>query len=76
MPPAMAQNRPLYYVERSMRRHLRETGGQRYEFRPTRVTWGIAVGVATKEQSLALGSCTVALLLTSSGNSYGEYEQQ
>ena len=30
------------------------------EFRPTRVTWGIAVGVATKEQSLALGSCTLA----------------
>jgi hypothetical protein len=52
MPPATAQNRPLYYVERSMRRHLRQTGGQRYEFRPTRVNgvlqwvlrpvWGLA----------------------------------
>ena len=37
MPPATAHNRPLYVTQRSLHYHLRDRGGQRYEFRPTLV---------------------------------------
>ena len=52
MPPATAYNRPQYWTFRDAHRLRRARGGQKYEFRPTRVNgelqwvlrpvWGLA----------------------------------